>query len=151
MFESTMRTIYRSCIGIIVTVCIASPLSGQRMCCEGDMWLKWSELEKDLFVNGYVAGYVSGLGSGCRTGIGTSSDQKGIENERRIDTCSRDVADFYKGTPYLSKRITEFYIRYPEDRELDPNEILDLVGRGLTPEQIHHHPFPRHTEPLSKP
>jgi len=68
-----------------------------------------------------------------------------------VNQCRHQGPDFSKNTDYFVKTITDFYKRYPEDREIDIGEVLEQLGRGLTLEEVHNHPFPRHQGPSAKP
>ena len=112
----------------------AAPLAAQRVCCQGDLWLKWNHGMRESYVWGYTEGYVKGHMDGC----------KQIQ-------CSQEQVDFSKGSDSLVKSVTDFYIRYPKDRDIYIDEILDLLGKGLTLEEIHNHPFWRHQPASPKP
>jgi hypothetical protein len=152
MSRTSKHTLYALCLIIIATTCLEIPLSGQRMGSLGDVWLKWSTLDKDIFVGAYVAGYTSGRESGCRAGVSEPPGKDHAASDGDLSVrCTQDLGDFDKSSAYLIKRITDFYKQYPGDRDLTPNEILNLVGRGLSSEEIHIHPFPRHNGSLAKP
>jgi hypothetical protein len=132
--EQAKRAIFVCSVVLAVWMLAASPLSAQRVCCQGDLWLKWNHSVRESYVWGYTEGYTKGNMDGCKQG-----------------QCSQQQVDFSKGSDYLVRSITDFYTRYPKDRDIYIDEILDLLGKGLTLEEIHHHPFWRHKLPEPKP
>jgi hypothetical protein len=126
------RRAFLTC-SVILTVWIlaASPLSGQRGWHQGDTWLKWKHDARETYVLGYFEGLTKGHGDAC--GQGT----KGWVGEVNTDQ--------------LVRSITDFYTEYPEDRDVYIQEVIEQLGKGLTLEQIHNHPFPRRNPPNAKP
>jgi hypothetical protein len=53
-------------------------------------------------------------------------------------------------TSQTVKSITDFYTRYPEDRDIYIREVIEQLRKGLTLEQIHNYPFWRHQAPKAK-
>ena len=135
---------------VVAMIALASSLSGQRTCCQGDRWLKWSEDVRATYVEGYSYGYTEGLGESCRRAAKNwpAQPKPGYEIEVR---CLQDLPDFSKGPEALAKAVTEFYKRYPGDRDIRITEVLALLAQGLTLEQIHNHPFIGHESPRDKP
>ena len=130
-------------IAMAVWMIAANPLFAQRVCCQGDLWLKWSQAARTSYVWGYTEGFTKGQRDGCQS-IQDSKD--------RIQTkCPKEEPDFSRGSDSLVSSVTEFYTRYPKDRDIYIDEILDLLGKGLSLDQIHSHPFWRHTTPAAKP
>jgi hypothetical protein len=120
-------------------------ISGQRVCCEGDRWLEWNTDARESYVFGFTLGYSKGQQDGCRQGTSEwpTPPKPGIENDPGRK-CTQQEIDFSRGSDYFTKKITEFYSRYREDRDIYPFEVLEQLGRGLTVEEIHQHPFLRH-------
>ena len=145
---------------ILVALILAAPLllfsvrslSGQRVCCQGDWWLKWTHDARETYVLGYTLGYSKGHGDGCQQGTKDwpAPVKGGIQNDPQRK-CTKQEIDFSKGSDYFVKAITDFYKRYPEDRDIYPNEVLEQLGRGLTIEEVHNYPFWRHHPPSQKP
>ncbi len=101
---------------------------------------------------GYVVGYSTGRWDGCAEVDKYSTRQANPADENDpTRQCRHEGPDFSKNTDYFVKAITDFYNRYPEDREIDIGEVLEQLGRGLTLEEVHNHPFPRHQAPSAKP
>jgi hypothetical protein len=126
---------------------LASPLCGQRDRRMGDIWLKWNLKEHQLFVSGFILGYVNGNENGCAVGTANWPIQPGTEYEaERLRKCRENV-DFSRHADEFIALVTDFYRRYPNDRDLNPEEILEQLGKGLTLDQIHHHPFMGHPSP----
>jgi hypothetical protein len=96
-----------------------------------------------------VEGYYGGYLHGCQEGTKHSAApvQAGIDNFP-INRCLDRKWNFAKGID-LSRDVTAFYERYPENRNLLINEVLEELGKGRLIEDIHQHPpFPAHN--LSK-
>jgi hypothetical protein len=130
---------------IILLVALALPLSAQRLCCQGDWWLKWSQSTREAYVFAYSLGYSEGHADGCnqttkhlpaaiRTEYGDAARNK----------CTDEGLDFTKGSEYFANNITQFYKQYPKDKDIYIEEVLKLLAKGLTIEEIHNYPFPRH-------
>jgi len=132
--EQAKHAIFVCSVVLTAWMLAASPLSAQRVCCQGDLWLKWNHSARESYVWGYTEGYTKGNMDSCKQG-----------------QCSQQQVDFSKGSDYLVRSITDFYTRYPKDRDIYIDEILDLLGKGLTLEEIHNHPFWRHKLPEPKP
>jgi hypothetical protein len=47
----------------------ARTAAAERNCCEGDMWLKWSQQTREAYIRGFLEGYTGGYGGGCENGI----------------------------------------------------------------------------------
>jgi len=130
---------------VALSIFNSASLSAQRACCQGDWWLKWKPTARETFVFGYTLGYGNGHSNGCFQGT------KGWPGRSKLDVandptskCLEQIPDFSKGTDFFVKSITEFYKRYPEDRDIYVAEVLEQLGKGLTLEEIHHYPFMRH-------
>jgi len=139
------RLLLRYIAIFLLWACSAGVLSAQRVWHQGDMWLKWGHDAREAYIFGYLNGYRDGHGDGCKQLLtGDAPSHQTDQVERCRDT---EEIDYSKGTTYFDNLLTDFYKRYPGDRELDIQEVLNLLLRGLTLEQIHHHPFPRHNTP----
>ena len=138
------RVAIRSAVVVLVLSFIASLTWAQRECCEGESWLRWSPERCDAYVSGYIQGYYGGFIDGCEQGTKHVSGpaEPGVENFP-VNKCIDQKWDFTKGID-LSRDITTFYKRYPENRNLLIKEILEELGKGRSLEDIHNHPpFPR--------
>ena len=130
----------------------AHRLSGQRVCCQGDWWLKWDHDARESYVYGYTLGFSKGHLDGCEQGTKSwaGTPEPGTENSP-LQRCIHTELDFSRGSDYFVKSITEFYERHPEDRDIYINEDLEHLAKGLTIEEIHKYPFWRHHPPDKKP
>jgi len=149
MSEQLRKPVLFVCALVLAVWLLAvGQLSGQRVCCEGDWWLKWGPKARETFVFGYTLGYSKGHQDGCQQGTKDwpAPIKPGIENDPERHCLNQEI-DFSRGSDYFVKAVTEFYKRYPEDRDIYPNEVLEQLGRGLTIEQIHAYPFWRHQAP----
>lgn len=140
---------YRKALMVVALVmfsCLVSiSMWGQRDCCEGESWLKWTQEHRDAYVAGYVEGYYGGYLHGCQEGTRHASApiQAGLDNFP-LNKCLDRKWDFSKGID-LSRAVTAFYKRYPENRNLLIKEVLEELGKGRSIEDIHQHPpFPVH-------
>ena len=133
MFIERFKGLATRCF-VVFAICmlVAASLPGQRAWHQGDMWLKWKSDTRDAYLLGFVYGF--------RTGSGGNRDQSSKVSPPEVIN-----------TVELAKSITDFYTRYPGDRELNIQEIIEQIWNGLTLEQIHNHPFDRHTPPKTKP
>ena len=140
------RGLFRtSSIILSLTLLITLSMSGQRECCQANLWLKWTHDEREGYVSGYSIGYSAGYGSGCEQGTKDwPITVKGNVEDFPLNKCISKQPDFSKGSEFLIRAVTDFYNAYPSDRDIYINEILDQLGRGLTPQEIHNHQFPRH-------
>ena len=119
--------------------------SGQRLCCQGDDWLHSNRVKREILVSSYMRGYLDGLEAGCKTGIPNSSgNSESTYETERLRKCWMETVNYSAGTTHFISEITTFYERYPQDRDIAPEEILEKLGRGLTLSDIHDYPFPRH-------
>lgn len=120
----------------------------QRVCCQGDIWLKWTHQERKAYILGFATAYAKGYESACRKmdKLWTAPPGTGPE-EALLKRCLADEIGLSKSADYYAETVTEFYTRYPGDRDINIDEVIEQVVKGLTIEQIHHHPFWRHSPP----
>lgn len=131
---------------------VARPISGQRNWHQGDTWLEWSHDAQESYVFGYVVGYSAGRWDGCaENGNGPARPVNPGDETDPTHQCRHRGPNFSRPTDYFMSAITDFYKRYPEDRELEIGEVLKQLGNGLTIEDVHNHPFPRHSPPGGQP
>jgi hypothetical protein len=129
---------------LAISTLAATSLSGQRAWHQGDTWMKWTRESRENFVFGYISGYSTAYGNVCRR-MAIAPDVKpkpGSEN-LPMNVCLQGQLDFSKGTEYFVRNITDFYARYPGDRDIYINEVVEQLADNLTLEQIHNRPFPR--------
>jgi hypothetical protein len=126
MTEIAKRVLFGCCVVVVASGFAASPLLGQRVWHQGDMWLKWSHDARESYVLGYFEG------------------SQGGEQSSKPQVLEADTAP-------IVKSITDFYTRHPEDRDIYIREVIEQLREGLTIEQIHDYPFFRHQPPKAKP
>jgi hypothetical protein len=131
-------------LGLTILFCFARPLSADRVCCEGDLWLQWRAERREAYVFGYTLGYSRGFAEACgREREITLPKTSNLEDEP-VRKCRRGLPDFSKGSIYLVDAVTRFYVHHPAQRDIYITEILDLLGTGKNIGQIHKHNFPAH-------
>jgi hypothetical protein len=140
----TKRTaIYSLIAGCLLLIVLGKPARGTRVCCEGDAWLKWSDDIRQTYVGAYILGFKKGYGLGCTSAMEMlpPSTQPGVENDPH-HRCLQQEPAFPPDTASMKESITQFYQRYPNDRDLYIEEIVFAVAAGSKLEQIHerHHP-----------
>jgi hypothetical protein len=131
-------------LAILILLPVSSgSLSGQRTCCAGDEWLKWSATERNTYVYGYTAGFGHGLIEGCKRG--TRDMRVTVERvaDLPLNKCMETQPKF-ADADYLVKSVTDFYERYPDFRDIYPFEVLDQLGTGLSVDEIQKASFFRH-------
>jgi hypothetical protein len=119
-------------------------------CCEGTIWLKASKDTKTAYVDGYVEGIMHGFGQGCLAGTkGVQASAPGIEGDP-FRKCLAKGYTFSRTTDEYVKLITDFYRKYPDDRDMPISEVLVKLSQGLGFEQIHLEPKPHRAGSSSK-
>lgn len=126
------------------------PAPAQRDCCQGNWWLKWDNDQRKMYFYGYAVGYTNGFLHGCERGS-RRAPTTGKDLQLPFDRCMEGQRDFSRGADYFVGEVTSFYQSHPEVRDIYPYEVLDLLGRGLTVQQIRSYPFMRHGASPSKP
>jgi len=143
--RSARLALYVCSVLLTLLTLAGSSLKAQRPCCQGDEWLKLSHQVREWYVIGYISGYWDGHRDGCEHGLqGRLGADDPDDAEHR---CTKQQLDFSKGTDFLVKSVTDFYTKYPDARDIYIYEILDLLGKNLSLEEIHKHPFMRHQSP----
>jgi len=119
---------------------------GQRVCCEGDTWLKWSIEARKTYVWGFSSAYASGYENACRKmdKLWTGPVGPGLENDPLKECLSGEIG-LSKSADYYADAVTDFYTRYPGDRDISIEEVVEQLAKGLTIEQVHAYPFWRHS------
>lgn len=141
MFRTCTRPLGFGGVLIIVLVLSDGLLRGQKPRQQSGLWSGWTYVERQNFVNGYMLGYLAGLDKGCEAGLKDSLAPREVE---RMRNCRDNSVNFSEGTDYFTKAITNFYKLYPKDGDISPDEVLEELGKGLSPEQIDKYPFMRH-------
>jgi hypothetical protein len=108
-----------------------------------EMWLSWSSDTRAEFVGGYVEGFVEGERQGCSfyaDKITPYLPHKPEPPEKlpRL-ACLNVLPDFVKPTKEYVDVITNYYQKYPNDRQAGMSRILleSATPPGLTIDQIH--------------
>ena len=144
--SSCMRN---SCVLLAYVILMSAALHAEGTVCAGDLWQRFTPKAREAFVDGYVLGSDIGHSEGCHQGT------KGWPGRAKLDIaddptmkCLEQLPDFSKGADYFVKAISEFYKRYPGDRNISVTDVLDQLAKGLTLEQVHNYPFMRRTAAL---
>ena len=104
--------------------------NGTRVGHEGELWLKENAEARNTYAIGYTLGFHQGASEVCEAI--SSRPQSGVP----LDGCLKHDLTISDMTE-LSKRVTDFYTRYPSDRYLYVTDVMHALGRGMTLEQIH--------------
>lgn len=123
------RIFFRCCLLAATLVFVPTPLLAQRDWHQGDTWLKWSREARESYVLGYFEGTADGGTHGC-------GDNQPLAQEAN--------------TSQMAKSITEFYARYPGDRDIFIREVIERLVKGQTLEQIHNYQFWRRSPSAPK-
>jgi hypothetical protein len=119
---------------------------GQRLLREGDSWLQWRHDAREEYVYGFSAGYAGGYESACRVMDELWNGPKGLNAENDpLKKCFERETSLSQSADYYADAVTKFYESYPGDRDIMIEEVLEQLAKGLTVEQVHAHPFWRHS------
>jgi hypothetical protein len=132
---------------ILFILCSPGSLWPQRRCCEGDMWVKWTEEHREDYVRGYILGHAEGYTDACYTAMKYWPSPIILSNKNNpLSKCLKEMPDFSRGPEYFANQITELYSTYPQDRILLITEALGELVNGKSIQDIHEHPpFPTHS------
>jgi hypothetical protein len=119
----------------------------QRICCQGDLWLHWDLQARRSYIDGYGLGYTRGHDDGCEQATHTRVGRLNDGQETAAQHCAEQQLDFSKGDEQLEKLVTTFYKTYPDSRDINIFEVLDLLAKNRTLDEIHRYPFMRHKVP----
>ena len=152
MIYQVSKRVLRWSIVILLCLCTSTPLLGTRTCCEGEQWLRWTDEVRQTYVLAFVLGYSKGYVKGCDIGgRNLATDSKpGLENDPTRN-CRHEGLDFSKGTNYFVRLITDFYTRFPSDRDVYVEELIQCFAGGLSVEEAHKQHFPSRDQSKSKP
>lgn len=152
MISRLIRRGWSLAVAIFLAVCLSAPLLGTRVCCEGEQWLHWTDEVRQTYVLAFSLGYSKGYVQGCDVGTQsiTTNSKLGLENGPTRN-CRHKRMDFSKGTDYFVKSITDFYSRFPADRDIYVEEIIQCFAVGLSVEETHKQHFPSRDKPQSNP
>ena len=126
MTEIAKRVLFGCCVVIAASVFFAKPLLGQRAWHQGDMWLKWGRDARESYVLGYFG------------------DLPQITSQSHEQNSNPQVLEV--DTAQMVKSITDFYTRYPEDRDIIHPRGDRAAPRGsLPPNRSTTYPFMAYT------
>ena len=137
--------------GLVVLVGVPSSLVlGATACCEGTWWLKASRDIRNGYVSGFTQGLTYGFGEGCLAGTkGVQASEPGLDADP-LRRCLAKGYAFSQPTDQYVKLITDFYRRYPGDRDMPIFQVLVRLLQGLGLEEIHLEPKPHRPTPNGK-
>jgi hypothetical protein len=134
-----------------LTVLMAKVTRGQRVFREGDTWLQWNHDAREKYVYGFSAGYAGGYESACRVMDKLWTSPKGLDADNDpLKECVAKETSFSRSADYYADAVTDFYTRYPGDRDIGIDEVVEQLAKGLSVEQVHAHPFWRHSPAADK-
>lgn len=120
------------------------------------MWLKWDKSSCLAFIMGNLRGHWDGVGAGCgdanralRSLPGISGFTPEAAEEMRMD-CGKNYKPSNRPFESYEEVVTDFYLRYPEDRVIEIQDVLQLLAGDpeLTADDIHKRikitPNPKH-------
>jgi hypothetical protein len=138
----TFGYLFRTCcLGLALGVFLSNPTDGTRVGQEGEQWLKMSPELRQIYSSAYILGATGGFERGCIAGTkNIKSRLPGPENDP-LHKCL-EQSPHLSDTTKIGETVTTFYIRYPSDRYLYIQDIIDALGRGMSVEEIHRHASP---------
>jgi len=111
-------------------------------CCEGTLWLKASKDSRAAYVGGFIEGLTRGFGQGCLSGTrDIEASKAGVEADP-LRNCLAKSYTFSREAEEYVKLVTDFYRKYPHDRDMPASDVLLKLSQGLGLEQIHLEPKP---------
>lgn len=108
-----------------------------------ELWLSWSSDTRAEYVGGYVEGFVEGERSGCSFYADKITPymphKPGPPEKLPRLACLNALPDFVKPTKEYVDTITNYYTKYPNDRQAGMSRILleSATPPGLTIDKIH--------------
>jgi hypothetical protein len=132
------HTVYKQIGAVATFICLWSfQLIAATPCCDGTLWLKTSQEARTAYVDGYIDGLLRGFGRGCLTGTkGMQATEPGPDADP-FHKCLLGNFSFSRTSGEYAKLITEFYERFPDDRDVRVLEVLIKLSQGLSLEQLH--------------
>src|SRR5271168_2202269 len=96
---STKRMLLLGLLAAPIMLFSAHRLSGQRVCCQGDWWLKWNHDARESYVYGYTLGFSKGHLAGCEQGTKSSTGTPEPASESSpLQKCVHTELDFSRGS-----------------------------------------------------
>jgi hypothetical protein len=109
------------------------------------MWPQWDKSSRLAFIMGNLRGHWDGVGAGCFDAIRAARSLPGISGftpesaeQMRMD-CGRNYKPSSRPFESYEEVITNFYVRYPQDRIIEIQDVLLLLAgdQKLTAEDVH--------------
>ena len=110
---------------------------------QAELWLSWSSDAKEEYVWGYLSGFIEGKRVACSfytDAVAPYTPNRPVPPEELPrQACLLALRDFVKPSKEYVDTITNYYRKYPNDREAGMSRILleSATPPGLTIEQIH--------------
>jgi hypothetical protein len=106
---------------------------------QGEVWLSWENAVREWFVEAALAGYKTGYDEGFKDGMTTIKGSQTVDPQKSEDEVCPNGNRFRNEAPRYSKEMSDFYARYPEDRDIPLAYLIRmLVGtRPKTLKEIH--------------
>jgi hypothetical protein len=110
---------------------------GSRTTMQGEVWLAWDTPIKAWFVEAALSGYKVGYDEGCKDAT-QKSDPEIVKQQKTDELCSNGRR-FRNKTLSYSQQMSEFYRKYPGDRDIPLAYLLQmLIGpKPKTLDEIH--------------
>lgn len=137
-------------IALAVLTFVPGMLSAQSAVFGGDWWLKMDANRRKAYVWGFMMGYDKGYWTGCSDAIKSLPAAVSAKDKYSARAGCEPNLRAAKDD-LLVKGVTDFYEHYPEDRDLMVHQVLEQLLKGLTPQQVHEHPFVRRSSSEGKP
>jgi hypothetical protein len=97
--------------------------------------MSWNHVQRDMFIRGFLVGHREGFRRACIATIDLVKST-GKPDANGTSSCFASEQFFRKEVSYYENFVTDFYTKYPEDRDL-PLRILIEDSEEKTPEQVH--------------
>ncbi|MGO9275169.1 MAG: hypothetical protein ACLQOO_33860 [Terriglobia bacterium] len=100
----------------------------------GELWLTWLTPVRVWFVEAALTGYTVGYDEGCSDAIAAMRGLPATGRQASEDVCP-NRGKFRNNAMHYAEQMTEFYKRYPEDRDL-PLAYLTRMLLGRKPKTL---------------
>ncbi len=100
----------------------------------GEMWLKWDRSSRLAFIMGNLRGYWDGQGAGCGEAKILAESLPGVRGltediaEQMRFRCANKLKLSSRTFESYEGVVTEFYTRYPEERAVEIQDVLQLLA-----------------------
>jgi|SRR5947209_9883301 len=100
---------------------------------QGETWLSWGADARLQFVRGLLVGYLYGGRQACSL----ATSQYDLTTSRKLSReCEQNVHHFRQGPEYYADFVTNFYLSYPDDRDIPMRMLIEFADEKNV-EQIH--------------